>query len=282
MSHLSSVLSHFSAYAEWGRGVTKARIQKFKWVNSLTHFARPLLHHPMSPCHMLNRKSGFTLVEMIAAIAIITILAAILLPIFGKIRESGNASKCISNMKQIGVGAAAVIAENNGMLPNRLDTIDSPRFTRSIADYIYPNGKGRPSDGGVFRCPSADDKKTSSIGASLGSAGKDYNYLCYGRNNAIAYGPADEGLTYRVSQIAKPSKRALAWEANKWNISNSPNDRYAPRHRGAPTANNPRGEAASFLFIDGHVEMRVMSMNPIDQQEWDELGIGGARENMTR
>jgi prepilin-type processing-associated H-X9-DG protein len=42
------------------------------------------------------------------------------------------------------------------------------------------------------------------------------------------------------------------------------------------------GEAATILFIDGHVEMRVMSMDPINQAEWDELGTPGARQNMTK
>jgi len=220
---------------------------------------------------MLNRKSGFTLVEMISAIAIIASLAAILLPIVGKIRESGNASKCISNMKQIGAGAALVIADNDGRLPERLDSLKPT----AIEGYIYPKGKPNNS---IFHCPSADNKKKSSLGASLGES---YPGLSYGVNYATT--DTSTGLKFKISQILLPAKRALAIESNTWNIFNTnQNDRFAPRHRGAPTASNKMGEAATILFIDGHVEMRVMSMDPIDQAEWDELGIPGSKQNMTK
>jgi prepilin-type processing-associated H-X9-DG protein len=170
------------------------------------------------------------------------------------------------------------------MLPNRLETINSPTYKRSIADYIYPDGKGRPLDGGVFRCPSADDKKKSSLGASLGTAGPGYNYLSYGRNNSLALGAAADNPTYRVAQIGNPSKRMLAIESNTWNFApdNQGNieTRFAPRHRTAPTPVNPLGEMAHILFIDGHVEARLMSMNPIDLAEWSELGTSGSKSNM--
>ena len=220
-----------------------------------------------------NREPAFTLVEMIAAIAIIAILAAILVPVVEKIRESGNASKCISNMKQIGAVAGLVIADNDGRLPERLDFKGG---TANIEEYIYPQPKGRPKNG-IFHCPKANNTKKSSLGASLGES---YPDLSYGRNQAII-GP--DNLPYKVSQILQPSKRALAWESSVWNISiTDTSTRYAPRHRGAPKVNNSKGEAATILFIDGHVEIRVMSMNPIDQAEWDELGIPGARQNMTK
>jgi len=44
---------------------------------------------------------GFTLIELLVVIAIIAILAAILFPVFAKVRESARKTSCSSNMKQL-------------------------------------------------------------------------------------------------------------------------------------------------------------------------------------
>jgi len=63
-------------------------------------------------------KRGFTLIELLVVIAIIAILAAILFPVFAKAREKARQTKCISNLRQIAMGALMYAQENNEMLPN--------------------------------------------------------------------------------------------------------------------------------------------------------------------
>jgi len=52
-----------------------------------------------------RRDVGFTLVELLVVIAVISILAAILFPVFTHARETARISTCLSNMKQLGLAS---------------------------------------------------------------------------------------------------------------------------------------------------------------------------------
>lgn len=59
-----------------------------------------------------EKKSGFTLIELIIVIAIIAILAAVALPKFGEVRENANRKSDISNAKNIQSAVVALINDD--------------------------------------------------------------------------------------------------------------------------------------------------------------------------
>ena len=63
-----------------------------------------------------GRCSAFTLIELLTVIAIIAVLAAILLPVFARVRENARQTTCISNLHQIGV-ALSLYRDDNGEYP---------------------------------------------------------------------------------------------------------------------------------------------------------------------
>src|SRR5881396_3133319 len=50
-------------------------------------------------------RRGFTLIELLVVIAIIAILAAILFPVFAQARAKARQATCMSNLKQLALGA---------------------------------------------------------------------------------------------------------------------------------------------------------------------------------
>ncbi len=60
---------------------------------------------------------AFTLIELLTVISIIGILAAVIIPTVGKVRESAYRAECVSNMRQISAALFAYAAEHKQVLP---------------------------------------------------------------------------------------------------------------------------------------------------------------------
>jgi prepilin-type N-terminal cleavage/methylation domain-containing protein/prepilin-type processing-associated H-X9-DG protein len=104
---------------------------------------------------------GFTLIELLTVIAIIGILAAIIIPTVGKVRDSAKKAQCVSNLKQIGMCIGLYLNENKNMMPyanapsnTGWDQFAAPlpllaTTTAGLKRDVYDN----PNTNHIFNCP---------------------------------------------------------------------------------------------------------------------------------
>lgn len=93
---------------------------------------------------------GFTLIELLVVIAIIGILAAILFPVFARVRENARRSSCQSNMKQLGLGMLQYFQDYDERPPIGSDSTADWKMGLGWAGQILPYVKNTQ----VFTCPS--------------------------------------------------------------------------------------------------------------------------------
>jgi prepilin-type N-terminal cleavage/methylation domain-containing protein/prepilin-type processing-associated H-X9-DG protein len=65
-----------------------------------------------------STQPGFTLIELLVVIAIIAVLAALLLPVLSRAKDSGLGASCLSNTHQIGLGVLMYADDNKQFFPD--------------------------------------------------------------------------------------------------------------------------------------------------------------------
>ncbi len=113
------------------------------------------------------RRQGFTLIELLVVIAIIAVLAAILFPVFGRVREKGRQTRCVNNLRQQAL-ALTMYAQDNGEL-----------FFPRPASGTWPAYLAPYHEDGIYDCPTVTGRGSASapeygfnshlLGRSLGT-----------------------------------------------------------------------------------------------------------------
>lgn len=91
----------------------------------------------MSTMDALHGRRAFTLVELLAVMAIISILAALLLPAIGKARFEARVVQCKSNLRQIGMALLQYGSHFDGWMPVDGDAYDDTNQGQVATDLLW-------------------------------------------------------------------------------------------------------------------------------------------------
>ena len=181
------------------------------------------------------KKNVFTLIELLDVIATIAILASMLLPALSKARAAAQKTKCLSNVKQHGLGFMLYAQDNQGALPEIRDAnwIFWPAKVGQAAGVF--SGLPDPSDAvyanSIFVCPAYPTRQDG------------YSpYVSYMVNYYIT-------ANYKVDNVKNPSGVALELESTgnggaMWLLASVAADRANISWR--------HSDRNNVLFVDGH------------------------------
>lgn len=208
-----------------------------------------------------NLIPAFTLVELLATLAIIAILAALALPIGSSTLEAGRKSACAGNLRQIGMALTAYAADHNSMLPpvSKEWAPANQKSTWAWAIWTYAGyaeeefqmphndltARSGSAGKNIFICPSTFRRQIPAPGVS----GVNPNKYSYGLNsNPLSLGGSNVAWTSPIPRliVQNPSKAAMVTETSF----------CLGDHAGYKILYGlkPHGEGLNVLFFDGHVE----------------------------
>jgi prepilin-type N-terminal cleavage/methylation domain-containing protein/prepilin-type processing-associated H-X9-DG protein len=199
--------------------------------------------------------AAFTLIELLVVVAIIAILAALLLPALSKAKKQAQRTKCVSNLKQLGVAQHLYLADNADAFPSAghefwvTPLLDMPTLLSGYVNTNQPSCFQCPLDTGTgFNLQFADIK-----GPSEGKTAGDITIACSYYYYLPFYGsltlPIIPG-SHKVSEVSYPSQRAI----QACFASSVPGQTFffttIPPYGSSAHGN----QGINFLFVDGRAQ----------------------------
>lgn len=214
-------------------------------------------------------KAGFTLIELLVVIAIISILAAILFPVFATAREKARQTTCASNEKQRALACVQYVQDYDEVTP--CGYLISGNYGPGWAGQLYPYVKSTA----VFACP--DDATVPQVPTYYGPTYYTFYTLSYIYNMDLANlniskfsSTPSTVLLAEISgsdaSFTQPEPTALLSTVGN-GTGGLGNHVYATGYLGQNALANPgyegnaflvsvgrHSEGSNFVFADGHVK----------------------------
>jgi prepilin-type N-terminal cleavage/methylation domain-containing protein/prepilin-type processing-associated H-X9-DG protein len=205
----------------------------------------------------INR--GFTLLELLAVVALVLVLAALLFPAFGAFQTRAKAATCAANLKAIGGAIFAYTADANGLI--------LPRYADDVTDGLkgWPRrllNLGYLDNPEILFCPSffPINNEQAIHKPTLKDASQTYGMRVWSPPGA-KYASANTQIHKPLSLIQKPADFFLVadsvWTSEGW-LSQG----YgitAAKGVSKQLVHLRHSRMANTLFADGHVEQKPAS-----------------------
>lgn len=170
------------------------------------------------------RRRAFTLVELLVVIAIVTILSAMLLPLFAQAREKARATSCLGNLRQLGSALLQYVQDYDETYPVLIYRHYGTGTMRAfnVSDAILPYG----NNPGIQVCPTEPEAwnpevhYTACMGGRAGPGMGNFRFLSYVVNTAVIrrghgnalFPPALQDPVLGVASLPRPSDTTIFWD----------------------------------------------------------------------
>jgi prepilin-type N-terminal cleavage/methylation domain-containing protein/prepilin-type processing-associated H-X9-DG protein len=233
------------------------------------------MHHRTVCLKRPCRIQGFTLIELLIVIAIISILASILFPVFARARENARRASCMNNLKQIGLGIIQYTQDYDEQMP----ASETPDFLRRI--YVMERLNPYLKSDQIFKCPSDTTTSGSPLRYEILNGSGTGRTICsyYPTSGQIAevnggyWGVFGSAGSVSLSDFVLPAETIAITERID---SSEPGGQIGDDHLGPGSATPTGGdcencrlnitirhfEGANYLFMDGHVKWFKRSREP--------------------
>lgn len=203
---------------------------------------------------------GFSLVELLMVVSIISLLVAMLLPAIGMVRDSAYTARCQSNLRQIHLAYLGYAVDQDGLVA-RADNQDFQFWFEFVAPYLDDSTSGANNGGNVQynqirqkallrSCPVWAKASHANWAVGLGVNSwlmEPYRPSGTRLSNSFFTGPSagwnGTFTEFHMASLTMTTTRPFVTDSTTWSLDDR--DTWwtgVPRHRGR----------TNVLFCDGH------------------------------